>query len=418
MAYSNGHATADGRDRWAIFPIVFIAQFVVPLGLFGLGALAPLVRVGLQLSREQFGYVSSLCAFGAVCACLPTGWLADRIGVRWLLIAGQVVSGLALGALLLWPTYGALLLAMLLVGVAHGATMVLTTKALVDWFPRERRATVMGAKFVAMSGAGSVAGMALPAVALGCGWHQALALVGGLLVASAVGVLLGYRDRRQGQPPTASELAVAGRRLWRDLPFWRLVTVGFFLGGALFGFTAYLTLYLHERLGYPPILAGSLLALAHGAATASRVPSGWVSDRWLRGERRALLRGVAVVALGALLTFILLPPGAPVPVLALVVLLYGASGLGGWGALYQTLATELAGPDTQGLGAGLATTFVQLGSTVTPPVFGALVDATGSYTAAWGLLMLWLLGGIGLLGPGRRALAPRVEARSAGQAQP
>src|SRR5207249_3859113 len=199
--------------------------------------------------------------------------------------------------------------------------------ALVDWFPRERRATVMGAKFVAMSGAGSVAGMALPAVALGCGWHQALALVGGLLVASAIGVMVGYRDRCQGQSPTAPQLAAAGRRLWRDSHFWRLATVGFFLGGALFGFTAYLTLYLHERLGYPPILAGSLLALAHGAATASRVPSGWVSDRWLRGERRALLRGMMVVASGALLALVLLPPGTPAPVLATVVLLYGASGL-------------------------------------------------------------------------------------------
>jgi MFS family permease len=88
----------------------------------------------------------------------PADWMADRVGVRWLLIAGQVMSGLALGALLLWPTYGVLLLAMLLVGVAHGATMVLTTKALVDWFPRERRATVMGAKFVVQSGAGSAAG--------------------------------------------------------------------------------------------------------------------------------------------------------------------------------------------------------------------------------------------------------------------
>src|SRR5262249_45280363 len=141
MVCSNGHATPDIRDHRRILPLVLMAQFVVPLGLFGLGALAPLVRAALQLSREQFGYVSSLCAFGAVCACLPTGWLADRVGVRWLLIAGQAVSGLALGTLLLWPTYGVLLLAMLLVGMAHGATMVLTTKALADWFPRERRAT-------------------------------------------------------------------------------------------------------------------------------------------------------------------------------------------------------------------------------------------------------------------------------------
>src|SRR5262245_21042946 len=93
---------ADVRTRRVIFPIVLMAQFVVPLGQFGLGALAPLLRTALQLSREQFGAVSALCAIGAACACIPTGWLADRVGVRGLLVAGQVGSGLALAALLLW----------------------------------------------------------------------------------------------------------------------------------------------------------------------------------------------------------------------------------------------------------------------------------------------------------------------------
>src|SRR5262249_19777295 len=345
---------------------------------------------------------SALCAIGAACACIPTGWLADRVGVRRLLVAGQVGSGLALAALLLWPTYGMLLLAMLLVGGAHGATMVLTTKALVDWFPRERRATVMGAKFVAQSGAGSVAGLVLPALALACGWRLAFAVVGGLLLATAVGVLLGYRDHCQERPPTAPQLAAAQWRLWHNRPFWRLVTVGLLFGGAFFGFTAYLTLYLHERLGYAPVLAGSLLALAHGAAMASRVPYGWVSDRWLRGERlrrmarivwaqapwyaiewgerRTMLRGIAILASGALLALLLRARGPPASFPSVVDLLHGAAGLGGWGGPYQTLAAERAGRDTQGLGTGLATTCVQLGSTVMPLVFGTLVDATGSYT--------------------------------------
>ena len=95
----------------------------------------------LQLSREQFGYVSAVCACGAVCACLPSGWLADRVGVRWLLIAGQGLSGIALGTLLRRPTYGVLLLGMLLLGLACGTTMVLTTKALAVvggcWWPRQ-----------------------------------------------------------------------------------------------------------------------------------------------------------------------------------------------------------------------------------------------------------------------------------------
>jgi ACS family hexuronate transporter-like MFS transporter len=169
---------ADGHARRVIFVLILVTQFVGSLGLLSLGALAPLVRAALHLSREQFGAVSAVCLFGAVCACLPTGWLADRVGVRWLLIAGQGLSGVALVALLLRPTYSALLLGMLFAGVAYGMTMVLTTKALADWFPRERRATVIGAKFLAHSSAGSMAGLALPTVALGLGWCQAFAVGG------------------------------------------------------------------------------------------------------------------------------------------------------------------------------------------------------------------------------------------------
>jgi MFS family permease len=243
---------ADGHARRVIVVFLLAAQFVGSLGLFSLGALAPLVRVALHLSREQFGAVSAACLFGVVCACLPTGWLADRVGVRWLLIAGQGMSGVALVALLLRPTYGALLLGMLCVGVAYGMTMVLTTKALADWFPREHRATVIGAKLLAHSSAGSMAGVALPTVALGRGWHQAFAAVGGLLLATAGCALLGYHDRCQARPSTAPQVAAASQGFWRNPDFGRLLLTGFLFGGALFAFTGYLTLYLHERLGYPP----------------------------------------------------------------------------------------------------------------------------------------------------------------------
>ncbi len=68
--------------------------------------------------------------------------------------------------------------------MTHGAVMVLTTKALADWFPRDRRATVIGAKFFAMSGAGSVAGIAAPPLAMWLGWHRAFAILGVLVAVS------------------------------------------------------------------------------------------------------------------------------------------------------------------------------------------------------------------------------------------
>jgi MFS-type transporter involved in bile tolerance (Atg22 family) len=69
-----------------------------------------------------------------------------------------------------------------------------------------------------------------------------------------------------------------------------------------------------------------------------------------------------------------------------------------WGGVYQTLAVELAGQESAGLGTGITTTLLQAGCTVTPSLFGYFVDVTVAYTVSWGMLALCLLLGIGLLG--------------------
>jgi predicted MFS family arabinose efflux permease len=389
---------ADVRDRRVILALASLAQFVVLLVVYSVGALAPLLRDSLHLSREQIGSLTALFFLGAIPASILVGWLADRLGVRGLLIAVQVVSGLAVAAIPVLHTYRELLAVMVFAGAGNGTVMVLTNKALYDWFPRERLATAMGTKYCAMSFAGIVAGTAVPTLALWVGWRQAFAVLGGLTLASALSTFLLYRDQPTDGPSPAPLPASAARRAqWLDRGFWCLATVGFLFAGAQFAFITYLALFLHETWGVPLALAAGPLALAQVGATASRVPYGWVSDRWLKGERTPLLRGMGVLAMAALLALLLMPQGTSSLVLSAVILLFGMSGLS-WGGLYQTLAAERAGRAAAGVGLGIASTFFQVGSTVTPLLFGYLADATGAYTASWSLLVLWLLLGVGLLG--------------------
>src|SRR5262245_23896751 len=143
------HRSSTACSPHLILALASLAQLVALLVVYSVGALAPPLRDTLHLSREQIGWLTALFFLGAIPAAIPVGWLADRWGVRGLLITAQVVSGLAVAAMPWLHTYTALLASLGLAGLGQSAVMVLTNTALYDWFPHERRAMAMGTKFCA-----------------------------------------------------------------------------------------------------------------------------------------------------------------------------------------------------------------------------------------------------------------------------
>ena len=75
--------------------------------------------------------------------------------------------------------------------------------------------------------------------------------------------------------------------------------------------------------------------------------------------------------------------------LALALLGVGAVG---WGGLLGTLAGETAGPAAAGAAVGVTAALDNIGIFIGPPLFGWIVDRTGSYAPAW-----WTMFGAALL---------------------
>jgi ACS family hexuronate transporter-like MFS transporter len=61
---------------------------------------------------------------------------------------------------------------------------------------------------------------------------------------------------------------------------------------------------------------------------------------------------------------------------------FGLTGLG-WNALYLTRVGELPGRELAGMATGMSFAVSNIGAILGPPVFGYLVDVTGTYTVAW-----------------------------------
>jgi len=84
------------RYRHVILALAFLAVFIGSIPAFSVGTLAPLLRAALHLTREQLGWLTALFYAGTALVCIPAGWITDRLGVRFPLVAVQVAGGVSL----------------------------------------------------------------------------------------------------------------------------------------------------------------------------------------------------------------------------------------------------------------------------------------------------------------------------------
>ena len=129
------HPSSAGRYHRVILALMILAQFIPPLVLFSIGALAPLLRDSLSPSHGQIGFLAALFSISAGLFAIPGGWGADKLGIRGLLSAVQAVGGLALVATAWLRTYHELCLVMFLAGMTFTTVLVITSKAIAEWFP-------------------------------------------------------------------------------------------------------------------------------------------------------------------------------------------------------------------------------------------------------------------------------------------
>jgi MFS transporter, ACS family, hexuronate transporter len=291
---------------------------------------------------------------------------------------------------------------MFVVGLVRGAVMPGASKAIMDWFPARERATAMGIKQTGYPVAGILMAVTLPALALAIGWRYSVALVGLAIIAGGVATLIMYRD----QPGDGTTLGLRlgmrdGLRQLARLPqLWVLGIVATLLVTAQLALVAYLALYFSDVVlltvvpedGARIVAAGGFLALLQVGGVIGRVLWGIVSDRVFPGRRMPMLAVIGGLAGLMALAMGYLSPGLPVWLLASMVFVYGGTAVG-WNGLYHALVVETAGRDQAAMAVGFCMTLSQIGTVAGPPLFGFIVDMTGSYQPAWLCLSVLSLGG-------------------------
>jgi MFS family permease len=364
---------------WSILTATLVAQVAVANLSQAYQTLAPYLRADLGFSLTTVGLINTCIYLGTMTGSIPAGWLIDRLGSRRVLIVGTALIGsVGFGMALvgqLWLMWAALLLLGLMVATATPAG----SHAVAMAFPPERRGLAVGLRQAGVPLGGALAAGLLPLVAEAWSWRVASVVAAGLALGAAWLVATLYRE-----VPVQPRTRVQQPRL-REFLAQRNVVLAAFAGCTLptgqFIMVTYLILFLFERHGVPKLQGATLLFSAQIAGTISRVFWSWLSDR-LGGRRKPLL--VLVVGLAALsaLGLAWLPPSAPYGLKVMAVLLFSSAALG-WQGLHFSLLSELSPRGWEGRTIGFGLFFTSIGTATAPPLFGRLVDLTGSYGLAW-----------------------------------
>ena len=378
--------------RWGLLALVSGAHTLGAVSVLAVAPLAPLLLQDLHLSRAQVGLFLPAIYLGGVLMSLPAGWLTDRVGARITLAAGQCLTGVMI-ALAAWAGSLPLMLALLfLAGLGWAVVNPATGRAILDRFPARERGLAMGVKQTGLTLGGVAGALTLPALALAQGWRVALTVAAAASLVAGATVLIWLRPgvaHRAAAGEDRPRLAEMGPFL-AHRPFLVLLGCGLALSVAQSSVLAYMALYARDALGMSVVAAGVLLALAQAGGTGGRLGWGVVSDRLFGGRRRP---GIIINAGIGGTIYLVFASGLPLPgpAAAMLAVVAGIGAFGGVG-LYFALAAEVGGRRFAGLRTGVAGACAWSGVLVGPPLFGLLLQATGSYRWPWLALALTVFG--------------------------
>ncbi len=381
------------RYRWVILGVCWLAYIVAFMQRLSIGPLAPFLKEALDLSSAQVGFFMSAASFGYGLTLIPAGWLVDRIGVRWLLLIGEVIGGVFIASMFTVETFTQGLILMALAGMGMGCIMPSTTKAVLEWFPVKERATAMGIKQTAVNIGGIITATTLPAVALALNWHYGFLGIG--LIAVIIGIVsfMLYKELPQSvslythQAVMSSGAKLSVREVFRGRDIWLVMFAGMCLVVVEFSSVAYFVLYLKEALLFTVVTAGFFLAILQGGGAFGKPIVGLISDRLFHGSRKMVYLLMCCLTFATCIMFAFLWQGSPLWLMISLCLVFGFVS-GGWGGLHLTLIGEFAGRELAGTVTGMGSVLVMMGIVAGPPVFGHIVDTTGSYQIAWQFLAI------------------------------
>jgi len=344
----------------AFFTDLFLYYLLVPL--------LPRYAADLHLSQMKVGILFGSYAVALLAATLPVGRITDRHGRRSVMLIGLVGLGATTLLFAFSKSYGLLVVARVLQGIAGAATWVPGMALLADHFAPEKRGQAMGLAFAAAN-VGVLLGPPVSGFLDQHAGPRAPFLVGAAIVlVDAAGRAFLLKDEAH---------QAMGPILWRALlanPLIRAITGAMVLASGLWALVdSTLPLHLDRTLHLGPASIGICFAAAALSHTLASPLMGRVSDRAGR---------VKVIRIGLFLCLFVLPLPVFMPGFATVIaamILIGATASFVMAPCGPGVADAIEAEGRSDFGSGFAVLNIAyaVGMVVGPFLGSALVEGVG-----------------------------------------
>jgi ACS family hexuronate transporter-like MFS transporter len=344
---------------WAIAGLLFLATVLNYMDRQTLSMAAPLIQKELLLDNARFGLLASAFFFTYGGMMGVTGWIMDRVSIRWGYAATVLIWSLAGTLTGAAHNFTQLFACRLLLGVGEAANWPAALRVVSRVIPPEKRSLVNG---IFNSGASAGAVITPPLMvflSMGWSWRFAFAVIGLLGFLWVAGWLLVTRlapeidDRSEAAVKRAAAARGSGYTLttWHDIlrsgRFWGLIVSAITYNPCYYFYSTWLPTFFVQHRGVPfgPELGHLMVVPYIGFGVGSMLgglPVLWLSRRgWPVRRSRKLIVAIATV--------LMLPIGA-VPhirstALVLTIIFGMAISLGVWIAHYLSALQDVS--DTQ-----------------------------------------------------------------------
>lgn len=388
------------RKRFWVLFVVCCIYFITYLDRVNMSVAAPMLMQEYGLDKVQIGMVFSAFMVTYVIFQLPVGMLGDRFGPR-IVLAGMVAvwSLVTLSTTLAW-SFTSLVAFRLLFGCSEAGAFTLATRAFSHWVPATERGFAQGVTHGFSRLGGAITPLMLAPVMYAYGWREAFYLCAAVGLVWAGFWYVWYRDTPQQfnaawggvsseeidliysnkkQKKQGAQLSIA--MMFRSRNMWALCAGYFCYVYNLWIFLTWLPTYLVDARGFTILKMGLFASIPLLAGTIGDTLGGWLSDQlWKKTGRGNFSRRVVGMS-GLIVAACFMIPGAMTTSASLAVFFLAASlfGLEMAVGVYWAVCLDI-GDEYAGTVSSMMNCFGNIGSILSPFVFGVIVQYTGSWT--------------------------------------